>query len=289
MSGKLYIIATPVGNLDDISRHMINALQESDFILAEDTRVTIKLLNHLQIKKKMFSCHEHNEAARHELLSEAAASGQTVALVSDAGTPLVSDPGDSIVSRAIELAMEIHPVAGPSAFLLALVCSGLPCGRFSFEGYLPDKAGERKRHLLKLKDEERTLIFYIPPHDLLLLLQEIAYHLGDRKACLARELTKLHEEFRRGTLAELIEYAAKEKVRGECVLVVSGGAPGRQEISADEIKRSLALLLDRGEGLKRAAAAIAEECGWSRSAVYKLGIEYLDNQRAHHDKNKGKQ
>jgi 16S rRNA (cytidine1402-2'-O)-methyltransferase len=240
----------------------------------------VKLLNHLDLKKKMYSCHEFNERHRTSLLEDIARSDGAVALVSDAGTPLVSDPGYEIVRKAIQLNMQIIPVAGPSAFLLALVGSGLPCDRFVFEGFLPDKASARKQRLSQLKNEERTMVFYIAPHDLVRTAGELISHLGDREACLARELTKLHEEFLRGRLSAIKQEAEKRKVLGECVLIVATAGPEAQvRPDRDYVIKALACLLDNGEGLKDASAVIADETGWSKSELYKLGIEYLNSKR----------
>ncbi len=253
-----------------------DALATAELVLAEDTRVTIKLLNHLNVKKKMLSCHEFNEQQRAALLEEISARDGTVSLVSDAGTPLVSDPGYEIVQKAIQLNMNVIPIPGPSAFLLALTGAGLPCDRFVFEGFLPDKAGERKKRLESLQSEERTMAFYIAPHDLSSRVGEMIEAFGDRKACLARELTKLHEEFIRSTLCGLQQYLVQHSVRGECVLIV-GGASRQDKPDRDYVWRALCALLDKGEHLKDAAALIAADTGWSKSALYKLGIEYLNS------------
>lgn len=281
MSGKLFIIATPIGNLKDISQRTKEALIESDLVLAEDTRVTIKLLNHLQIKKKMQSCHDYNEAHRLTIMKEFADSNGTIALVSDAGTPLVSDPGHEIVRRAIELGMQIIAVSGPSAFLLALVGSGLPCDRFIFEGFFPQKSGDRKKKMELLRSEERTLVFYVAPHDLDDVITELLAVFGNRAACLARELTKLHEEYVRGRLSDLKQHLANNRLRGECVLVVAG-ADLKQQTKPDKqtVQRELSILLERGEGLKLASATVAEQTGWSKSDLYRIGIEILEGKQS---------
>ncbi len=281
MSGRLFIIATPIGNLKDISSRTKEALIESDLLLAEDTRVTIKLLNHLQIKKKMHSCHDFNESQRLSLLEEIAATNGTIALVSDAGTPLVSDPGHEILRKSIELGMQIVAVSGPSAFLVALVGSGLPCDRFVFEGFLPQKSGERRKRIAHLQGEERTLVFYVAPHDLSETVSELTESFGDRPACLARELTKLHEEYVRSGLLALKEHLSTNRPRGECVLVVAGADPKQQAKPDKElVLKELCLLLDRGEGLKLAAVTVAEQTGWSKSDVYRIGIEYLESMKS---------
>ena len=276
MSGRLYIIATPIGNLGDLTQRAREALGKSELILAEDTRVTLRLLNHLGLKKRLLSCHEFNEASRLDLLEELANRDASVAVVSDAGSPLVSDPGFQLVRRAIALGMQTIPVPGPSAFLLALVGSGLPCDRFAFEGFLPDRAGERKRKLEKAQNDERTLVFYVSPHDLEKVLDDLINVLGDRSACLARELTKLYEEFLRGPLSELKQRVSTGSVRGECVLVVAG-APTQAPVRADDqtVLKELISRLDSGSGLKEASAAVAEQFGWRKSEVYKLGLKHI--------------
>lgn len=280
MSGKLFIIGTPIGNLEDISSRVKTTLALCDLILAEDTRVSIKLLNHLGLKKKMLSCHKFNEHERLELLKKCAAAEQSVALISDAGMPLISDPGHPISQLAIELGMEIIPIAGPSAFLLALVGSGLPLDKFVFEGFLPDKSGELKAALNALQGERRTMVFYVAPHKLERTL-EIAFEvLGDRPAALARELTKLHEEFIRGTIASIIQATKVKPPRGECVLVLGGASEIVLDMSdwlSDEKKRkTIFTYIDEalGSGLKlsQAAAEAARKFNVSRSDIYKEAL-----------------
>lgn len=277
MSGTLFIVSTPIGNLRDISPRVKEALSESTLVLAEDTRVSVKLLFHLGLKTPMLSCHEFNEARRTEVLAEHAAAGHAVALVSDAGTPLVSDPGYQIVRKAIELGMKVVPIPGPSAALAALVGSGLPSDRFSFEGFLPDKAGDRQKRLEKLAADERTLIFFVSPHNLADTLAEMLSAFGDRPACLARELTKLHEEFVRGPISQLIRHVETEPIRGEYVVVV-GGAEREASLKAteDEVRERLGALLARGGRLKEIAGVLAKETGWASSEIYKLGLELKD-------------
>lgn len=272
MSGRLFIIATPVGNLSDLTFRIKEALQESAYVLAEDTRVSLRLLSHLGISKKLVSCHEFNEAARLDLLLEVVRDDLSIALVSDAGTPLVSDPGAIIVKAAIELGITTIPIPGPSAFLLALVASGLDAGRFCFEGFLPDKTKEAKKRLLELQNEERTMVFYVAPHDVnetLMLIKEI---LGDRRICLARELTKKFEEFIRGTISEILE--REQKPRGEYVLVVEGQIPAEKaKASEAEIKEVIQSRLEDGQRLKLVATELAAVYGLSNSAIYKLGLD----------------
>jgi 16S rRNA (cytidine1402-2'-O)-methyltransferase len=256
---------------------VIKTFNECDLVLAEDTRVTIKLLNHIGVKKKLLSCHEFNESGRLALLRELASEGKSCALVSDAGTPMVSDPGYQIVSEAIAIGMDVIPIPGPSAFLLALTGSGLPMDKFVFQGFLPDRKKTRREELEQLSEETRTLIFYVSPHDMLPTLKEIATIFGDRQACLARELTKLHEEFVRGTLANIQQHLEQTPARGECVLVIAG-APAKEKKKADktDVVAHLRQHLDAGERLKEASVAVAKQLGWTGSEVYQIGLEILD-------------
>ncbi len=277
MSGKLFIIGTPIGNLEDISPRVKSALSACDLILAEDTRVSIKLLNHLGLKKKMLSCHKFNEHERLNLLSEANSSGQSIALISDAGMPLVSDPGHPICQLAIEIGMEIIPIAGPSAFLLALVGSGLPLDKFVFEGFLPDKTGELTAAIAGLAGEKRTSVFYVSPHKIERTLQIMLEHCGDRPACLARELTKLYEEFIRGTLSSILSVLKERPARGECVLVLGGCreiVPEMDDWQEDEAKRQIVFTyideaMKSGLKLSQAAAEAARKFNISRSHIYR--------------------
>lgn len=281
MSGKLFIIGTPIGNLEDISPRVKSALSACDLILAEDTRVSIKLLNHLGLKKKMLSCHKFNEHERLNLLSEANSSGQSIALISDAGMPLVSDPGHPVCQLAIELGMEIIPIAGPSAFLLALVGSGLPLDKFVFEGFLPDKAGELTAAIAGLAGEKRTSVFYVSPHKIERTLQIMLEHCGDRPACLARELTKLYEEFIRGTLSSILSVLKERPARGECVLVLGGCreiVPEMDDWQEDEAKRQIVFTyideaMNSGLKLSQAAAEAARKFNISRSHIYREALD----------------
>ncbi|MBU6452189.1 MAG: 16S rRNA (cytidine(1402)-2'-O)-methyltransferase [Cyanobacteria bacterium REEB67] len=283
MSGKLFIIGTPIGNLEDISMRAINALRECDFILAEDTRVSIKLLNHFEIKKKMLSCHKFNEHERLQLLEEANAAGQTIALISDAGMPLVSDPGHPIVQAAIGLDMQIIPIAGPSAFLLALVGSGMALDAFVFEGFLPDRSVDIDKKLKELCLERRTIVFYVSPHKLKKALAAILENFGERKVCLARELTKFYEQFERGTAGTLLALYAESEPRGECVLVMEGHKSGEaadenmDDWQDDPDKRQKVLafvgeMTKNGFKLSKACALAAEEFAIPRSDIYKASL-----------------
>jgi 16S rRNA (cytidine1402-2'-O)-methyltransferase len=216
------LVPTPIGNLEDITLRAIRTLKEVDLILAEDTRKTGFLLKHLGIEKKMFSHHSHNEHKTITLIAERIAAGDNIALVTDAGTPGISDPGFLLVRECVNAGIEVECLPGPTAFVPALVNSGLPCGSFVFEGFLPQKKG-RQTKLLSLKEEHRTLVFYESPFRLVKALEEFALHFGpDRKASVSRELSKMFEENKRGSLQELIAYFSAKTVKGEIVIVVEG-------------------------------------------------------------------
>ncbi|MBS2002702.1 MAG: 16S rRNA (cytidine(1402)-2'-O)-methyltransferase [Cyanobacteria bacterium SZAS LIN-5] len=274
MSGTLFIVATPIGNLDDLTIRIRKVIEQSKFVLAEDTRVTIKILNHLNLKKQMVSCHEHNEGARLQELAQAAAQGDSVALISDAGTPLISDPGYQIVREAIALGMSVVPIPGPSAFLLALVGSGLPCDKFVFEGFLPDKVSAQKSRLEELRTDNRTIVFYVSPHKLIKNLTALLDVFGDRDICLARELTKLHEEFVRGKISTIIEKYSNQEIRGEFVLVVAGmTANSQSETTEDELRDAIRKELKANRSVKDIAALLADQFHCKKSDVYRLALD----------------
>jgi 16S rRNA (cytidine1402-2'-O)-methyltransferase len=276
VAGILYIVATPIGNLGDITPRVQKVLTEVDFILAEDTRVSIKLLNHLGIKKRMISCHNFNEKSRLEVISQCSRDNQAAALISDAGTPLVSDPGNEIVGQAIELGMKIIPIPGPSAFLLALVVSGLSCERFVFEGFLPSKPTLQKERLEELSNERRTMVFYEAPHRLLKTLLSIEGAFGDRKICLARELTKLHEEIIRGNLAEIITDIKNRssKILGEYVLVVEGNKnDDLLSITSEDLSGKIRQMLSSGKSVKTIVQEITAIYKLKRSEIYELSLK----------------
>ncbi|MCA0233941.1 MAG: 16S rRNA (cytidine(1402)-2'-O)-methyltransferase [Bacteroidetes bacterium] len=222
MNPKLYLVPTPIGNLEDITLRAINVLKSVDVVLAEDTRTSGNLLKHLGISKPMQSYHIHNEHQTVQKIIARILKGESMALVSDAGTPAVSDPGFLLVRECLKNGVEIECLPGPTAFVPALVNSGLPSDRFTFEGFLPHKKGRQTR-LTELKEEERTMIFYESPHRLLKSLEQFAeYFGGDRQASVSRELTKMFEETVRGTLTEIIAYFTEKTIKGEIVIVVSG-------------------------------------------------------------------
>ena len=223
MSGTLYLCATPIGNLSDISQRFINTLENADIIAAEDTRVTLKLLNHLGIKKPLTSYHEHNKAQKGEYIISLLKEGKNAVLVSDAGTPAISDPGEDLVRLCIENGISVTSVPGPVAAVNALILSGLSTKRFSFEGFLSVNKRHRREHLASLSDEARTMIFYEAPHKLTYTLSDMCEVFGgDRKIALARELTKLHEEIIRCTLSEAVEKYKTQSPKGEYVIIVEG-------------------------------------------------------------------
>jgi 16S rRNA (cytidine1402-2'-O)-methyltransferase len=271
-TGCLYLVATPIGNLEDITLRALRILKEADQIACEDTRHTQKLLNHYNIQKPLVSYHEHNEMTRAPELVLAMEQGTQIALVSDAGMPLVSDPGYRLVTLALRHHLPVVPIPGPSALLAALSASGLPNEEFLFAGFLPARTGERRRALERLRIEDRTIILYEAPHRIEETLADARDVLGDRPACLAREVTKLHEEFRRGTLSELTASLSEKPARGEITLLI-GAVPPEERSAQRDTSQSLAervdelirqAKLDRKEALKLAA----KERGMTKRAAY---------------------
>lgn len=229
LKGTLYLCATPIGNLGDVSSRFLETFKFVDIIAAEDTRQTIKLLNYFDIQKPLTSYHEHNKASKGEYLIGLMEEGKNVALVSDAGTPAISDPGEDLVRLCIEHDITVTTIPGPVALINALILSGLPTRRFAFEGFLSVNKRHRNEHLKSVKDDTHTLIFYEAPHKLKYTLRDMLDIFGDRKIALVRELTKLHEEVKRTTLAEAVEYYETEKPRGEYVIVINGAEHGEKK------------------------------------------------------------
>jgi len=271
MPGKLYLVATPIGNLEDITYRAVRVLGEVELIACEDTRQTRKLLYHYGIAKPTISYHDHNEAQRAAELAQRMQSGASVALVSDAGMPLVSDPGYRLVRAAIEAGIPVEPLPGPSAALAALAASGLPTDRFLFAGFLPAKAGQRARALEALKEEPATLIFYEAPHRMLEALGAIAEVLGPRPVVVARELTKMHEEFLRGTAVEIqAQLAARGSMKGESTLLVGKAvAPAPDDTPVSEAVEEL---VRAGAGRMDAIKQVARRRGLSKRAVYEEAL-----------------
>ncbi|MHC1696154.1 MAG: 16S rRNA (cytidine(1402)-2'-O)-methyltransferase [Eubacteriales bacterium] len=270
MPGHLYVVSTPIGNLDDITRRAVNILSGVDFVAAEDTRVTGKLLSLLGISKPMVSYFQHNLRERGEQIAARIAGGESCALVSDAGTPAISDPGEDLVRLCASQGITVHAVPGACAAVGALSVSGLPTGRFVFEGFLTTNKGERRTRLESLREEERTIIFYEAPHKLISTLQDIRSIMGERDVSLARELTKLHEEIIRTTLSGALELYSTVQPRGEYVLVVSGAAPSQKQDNwcGVDIPSHVSLYEEKGLSRMDAIKAVARERGVSKSVVY---------------------
>src|SRR5215467_13575545 len=267
MAGSLYIVATPIGNLEDITYRAVRVLKEAGLIACEDTRQTRKLLDHYGIEKRVVSYHEHNESERTAELIERLNSGEVIALVSDAGMPLVADPGYRIVKAAIENGIPVYPVPGASALVTALAASGLPTDSFHFGGFLPVKPGQRVNALKALEEEHATLIFYEAPHRILESLEAIEEALGPRPVVVARELTKIHEEFLRGTAAEIRDHLAeRDAVKGEItILVGKAPAPPPDETPVEE---AVEALVNGGVARMDAIKQVARRRGLSKRAVY---------------------
>ena len=274
MSGTLYLVATPIGNLGDFSPRAVETLAAADFIAAEDTRVSLKLLNHFGIKKTLVSYHEHNHVTAGKTILDRLLAGESCALVTDAGTPAISDPGEDLVRLCAGNGVEVFSVPGCCAAVNALAVSGLPTGRFTFEGFLSVNKKTRRAHLESLKDEERTMIFHEAPHKLRTTLADLCEAFGpDRRAALCRELTKLHEETRRCTLGEAAAYYSETAPRGEYVLVVAGREP-RQEaaVTLEEGAAQVLALREQGMTLKDAAREVAAHTGLSRNELYAAAL-----------------
>ncbi len=266
----LYVVGTPIGNLGDISPRALETLSSVDFIAAEDTRVTLKLLNHFEIKKPMISYFEHNRREKGQLIVERILGGESCALVTDAGMPAVSDPGEDLVALCHEHGITVSAVPGPSAFVAAVALSGMSVGRFTFEGFLSMNKVSRKQHLEDISDEKRTMVFYEAPHKLSATLCDLYKALGDREIAIVREITKIHEEVIRTTLAKASEKYAQEALKGEIVLVIEG----RKETAQAEITLEDALILanryiQEGMGASMAAKQAAKETGIKKGDIYK--------------------
>ena len=276
MAGTLYLVPTPIGNLGDISPRMADTLAQADFIAAEDTRVTVKLLNHLGLKKPMVTYHRHNTAASGQAVLDRLMAGESCALVTDAGMPAISDPGEEMVALCAAAGVPVVPIPGPCALVTALAASGQPTGRFTFEGFLAMNKKDRRAHLESLRGEERTMIFYEAPHKLVATLRDLADTFGrEREISLCRELTKLHEEIRRTTLGEAADWYGEETPRGEFVLVVRGAQPEEEGECTLEDGLTLAERLREEEGLslRDAVRQAAKELGLSRNELYRLAVE----------------
>jgi 16S rRNA (cytidine1402-2'-O)-methyltransferase len=272
-TGTLYIVATPIGNLEDITLRAIRILKEADLIAAEDTRHTKHLLDRYNIETPLTSYHDHNKEEKGPVLVARLLEGENIALVSDAGTPGISDPGYFLINLAIDQNIPVVPVPGATAAVAALSVSGLPTDSFVFEGFLPSKQTARTKRLHELSAEKRTIIFYEAPHKIIRTVEDMIVVFGDRRAAATRELTKIHEEIIRGTLKEVLNRLKQGTVKGEFTIIVQGlsGQPGKKDIDAGEYLRNL--MLHRGMSKKEAIAATAQELGISKKEVYKVSLE----------------
>ena len=276
-SGTLYIVATPIGNLEDITFRAVRTLKEADLIAAEDTRHSRKLLSHFGIATPLTAYHDHNENLKTDYLLERLLAGQSIALITDAGTPCIADPGYRIVQAAARAGVTVVPIPGPSALVAALSAAGLPTDRFAFEGFLPNRQAKRQEKLRDLAAEARVLVFYEAPHRLAACLADMASVLGDREAVVCRELTKIHEEFRRDTLARLTAHYGEDRPRGECVILV---APATEQPPAQPVDLATLLhecLVEQQLSLKDAVKEIVAATGLPRGEVYRAALEFKDH------------
>ena len=274
MAGMLYLVPTPIGNLGDISERCRQTLEQVDFIAAEDTRVTLKLLNYLGIKKSLVSYYEHNKAQKGDMIVARILEGQTCALVSDAGSPAISDPGELLVKQCAEAGITVCAIPGPCAVITALSISGQNTGRFCFEGFLSTAKKSRREHLEALKNEQRTMIFYEAPHKLCATLEDMAEVFGaDRPISLCRELTKLHEEVIRTTLGGAIKLYSEQAPKGEFVLVVAGAAAEEKHtFSPDDAALRVSELMAQGLSRKDAVKQTAQEFDLAKNVVYEASL-----------------
>jgi len=272
MAGILYLVATPIGNLGDLTVRAREVLSSVSFVACEDTRRSRVLLDHYGIGKELVSLPAFAEGERAGRILDRVAAGEDCAVVTDAGSPGISDPGEKLVTEALERGLRVVPVPGPSAVIAALSASGLPTGRFHFLGFLPRKGPERRAILEEIASLQATLVLYESPRRLAETLAELRDALGDRRACVAREITKVHEEFVRGTLSQLTGAYESAEVLGEVVVIVEGRT-GSARWSEEEVRRALEDGLARGEKLKRLSTEIARDAGWSGQEIYRLGLK----------------
>lgn len=276
MAGVIYVVATPIGNLSDLTPRLKQAFEDADFIAAEDTRVTVKLLNHLGIKKPMVSYYEHNLKDKGEYIISRVLSGENCAVCSDAGTPCISDPGEILVKQAHQNGIKLIPVSGPSAVITALCVSGQATGRFCFEGFVSTAKKQRTEHLSSLKDESRTMIFYEAPHKLLNTLKDFCEYFGEnRSLTIARELTKLHEEIKLTTVKEALDFYSENAPKGEFVLIVAGRekTPLKEITLEQTVQKCLEIMEKENIPLKLAAKNACANTPFSKSEVYKKALE----------------
>ncbi|MEE3333731.1 MAG: 16S rRNA (cytidine(1402)-2'-O)-methyltransferase [Ruminococcus sp.] len=270
MNNKLYVVGTPIGNLSDLSPRAVDTLSKVDFIAAEDTRVTLKLLNHFDIKKPMVSYYEHNKRERGEIICARILSGEDCAIVTDAGMPCISDPGEDLIKLCEEKGIPTVVIPGPSAVISALAVSGLETGRFCFEGFLSVNKKSRKDHLEALRDERRTMIFYEAPHKLPSTLRDLYDFFGERKLTIVREITKIHEETIRTNTKYAAEVLAESGIKGEIVLVLEGKKSDESvEYTLEQAVETAQKLIDKGEKINNAAKQAAQLTGIKKNEIYR--------------------
>lgn len=274
MSGILYLVATPIGNLEDMTYRAVRILAEVDLIAAEDTRNSIKLLNHFEIRTPMTSYHEHNKYEKAEELVVKLRTGMNIAVITDAGTPGISDPGEELVRQCCEAGITVVPVPGACAAINALIASGLPTRRFAFEAFLPPDKKERRAVLQELKSETRTIIIYEAPHRIVKTLNELRENLGNREAAVCRELTKKHETFFRATLADAYEYYAEHEPKGECIIIIRGLSheeledEARKQWDALSVTEHIQMYMNQGMDKKGATKQVAKDRGVPKRDIY---------------------
>lgn len=274
MSGILYLVATPIGNLEDMTYRAVRILAEVDLIAAEDTRNSIKLLNHFEIRTPMTSYHEHNKYEKAEELVVKLRTGMNIAVITDAGTPGISDPGEELVRQCCEAGITVVPVPGACAAINALIASGLPTRRFAFEAFLPSDKKERRAVLQELKSETRTIIIYEAPHRIVKTLNELRENLGNREAAVCRELTKKHETFFRATLADAYEYYAEHEPKGECIIIIRGLSheeledEARKQWDALSVTEHIQMYMNQGIDKKEATKQVAKDRGVPKRDIY---------------------
>ncbi len=270
LAGKLFLVGTPIGNLGDMSKRAIETIENCDFIAAEDTRVTMKLLNYFNIKKPMISYFEHNKAKRTEEICKRIEDGEICVLVSDAGMPAISDPGEDLVKRCVELGIDVKVVPGPSAVISAIVLSCLPTGRFTFEGFLSMNKKRRLEHLESIKCEKRTMVFYEAPHKLSQTLIDLYNTLGNRDISIVREITKVHEEVIRTNLLSASEKYKEEKLKGEIVLVISGADDeDENEYTLEDAEKIALSYIEEGLSISEASKKASKITGIKKGEIYK--------------------
>lgn len=272
---KLYVVGTPIGNLGDFSPRAVETLEKVDFIAAEDTRVTLKLLNHFGIKKSMISYFEHNKKEHGELIVQRILAGENGAIVTDAGMPAISDPGENLVRLCHDRGVEVESVPGPCAFSTALALSGFPSGRFTFEGFLSVNKPSRREHLLSLEKETRTMLFYEAPHKLGATLRDMNKIFGNREIAIVREITKIHEEVIRTTLDEAVEKYADGSIKGEIVLVIKGAESEKAEdkMTLDQAIECARHSVESGMSVSEAAKQAAKLSGYKKGDIYKALLD----------------